>query len=207
MEKQNVQQYVILGAGMDTFALRRTDTSSTLRIFELDHPATQSSKRQRISALGTMLPENLHFIPVDFTKEDLTDALKRSEYDPEVPAFFSWLGVTYYLPREVVLSVLSSISDLATAKSNIVFDYYNTDAFIEGKASRRMEGWKNFTRAAGEPIITGFDPSSLAEDIIGTGFSLKENLSPVDIEKLYFLGRSDNYHATEHTYFARAEIV
>src|SRR5258708_23645006 len=100
--KQGVQQYVILGAGLDTFAFRRPDLIAKLQVFEVDHPTTQTLKRQRIAMPGWEIPANLHFVPIDFTKESLSDALRRSPYDPAMLTFFSWLGVTYYLTREAI---------------------------------------------------------------------------------------------------------
>ena len=204
--KQGVRQYVILGAGLDTFAFRRPDLLRELQVFEVDHPATQASKRQRIAGLGWEKPLNLHFVPVDFTKENLATALKRSTYDPKVLTFFSWLGVTYYLSRDVVVDTLRTIADIATKGSTIVFDYFDTDVFVPEKVATRMQGWKQFTQRVGEPIITGFDPSTLAADLAGLGWRLHENLGPPEIEFRYFQGRTDNYHATEHTHLARTVV-
>ncbi len=82
--KQGMQQYVILGAGMDTFAFRHPELLEQLQVFEVDHPATQAFKRQRIAELGWEKPSNLHFVTVDFTQENLATALKRSSYDSKV---------------------------------------------------------------------------------------------------------------------------
>lgn len=201
-KNSGLRQYVILGAGLDTFAFRRTDLAAALQVFEIDHPATQAFKQQRIAALGWKPPANLHFVPIDFTHENLPEVLRRSAYDPTLPAFFSWLGVTYYLPQTTIFHTLRLIAEFAAAGSSIIFDYYDSDAFIPGKASRRMEGWKQYTLQAGEPIITGLDPASLAASAAELGLEVRENLSPAEIENRYFGGRTDGYHATEHTHFA-----
>ena len=91
------KQYVILGAGMDTFAFREMEFLSKHRVFEVDHPLTQADKLERIARAGWTVPDNLTFVPVDFTKDSLTDRLIASGFDPSVKSFFSWLGVTYYL--------------------------------------------------------------------------------------------------------------
>jgi len=104
--KKGVKQYVILGAGMDTFALRRLDLLDQLKVFEVDHPATQAFKRQRINESGLKQPSNLEFIPIDFTKDNLLKELKSSSFNPQIPTFYSWLGVTYYLPNNVVFDTL-----------------------------------------------------------------------------------------------------
>ena len=103
--KLGVRQYVLLGAGLDTFAFRRHDLMQKLTVLELDHPGTQEYKRRRLDKLGWELSSNLHFIPVDFTRTSLVDALQASRFDLQVPAFFSWLGVTYYLTRNEVINL------------------------------------------------------------------------------------------------------
>ncbi len=202
VKKQRVQQYVILGAGLDTFAFRRPDMVNQLRVFEVDHPATQASKCQRIDELGWEKPLNLHFVPVDFTKENLKTALNRSFFDSNALTFFSWLGVTYYLSRDTVFATLRTIANIVPTGSSIIFDYYDADAFIPEKVAPRMQGWKQYTQRTGEPIITGFEPSKLAIDIASLGLCLHENLDPSEIERRYFQGRSDDYHATDHTHYA-----
>ena len=120
--RQGVKQYVILGAGMDTFAFRRPEMLEELEVFEVDHPATQEFKLNRLTELGWKHPAKLHFIPIDFTKESLVTALTRSSsYDPNVKSFFSWLGVTPYLTQEEVFATLRSIAEVAPAGSTSSF--------------------------------------------------------------------------------------
>lgn len=205
--KQGVKQYVILGAGMDTFAFRRPELMERLEVFEVDHPATQNFKLLRLADLGWEHPARLHFIPIDFTKENLATALNRSSsYDPKVKSFFSWLGVTMYLTREEVFATLRSIADIAPSGSAVVFDYFDTDAFIPEKSSSEMQKKQEVFNNLGEKMITGFNPSTLAEDIASIGLSLYENLSPEDIEERYFQGRKDGHHAPEHGHFAYAIV-
>lgn len=204
--KQGVRQYVILGAGMDTFAFRRPELLRQLQVFEVDHPATQAFKRHRLAELGWEHPAQLHFVPVDFAKESLVAAFKRSSYDPRTFSFFSWLGVTYYLTRDVVFDTLRSIADIAPAGSTIIFDYLDTDAFVPERAAIRVQRMQEVARRAGEPMKAGFDPSTLAADLASIGLRLHENLSPSDIEGRYFQGRTDGYHAFEHVHFARVVV-
>jgi len=204
--KQGVKQYVILGAGMDTFAFRHPEMLDTLMVFEIDHPATQDFKRQRLAELNWKIPQNLHFIPVDFTMESLTSALTRSSYDPQTPSFFSWLGVTYYLPREAVFSALRDFTGIAPAGSTIIFDYMDTDAFIPGKVAKRMQISMEKCRKWGEPLITGFDPLTLAAELAPLGLRLHEHLGPSEIKKRYFQGRTDGYSVVEHIHFAWAVV-
>ena len=201
--RQGVKQYVILGAGMDTFAFRRPELLEQLEVFEIDHPATQNFNLLRLADLGWEHPVQLHFIPIDFTKENLADALNRSSsYDPNVKSFFSWLGVTMYLTREEVFATLRSITNIAPKDSAVVFDYFDTDAFIPEKSSPKMQKKQEVFQKLGEKMITGFNPVTLDEDIASLGLRLYDNLSPEDIEKRYFKGRKDGYHAPEHGHIA-----
>jgi methyltransferase (TIGR00027 family) len=201
---QGVTQYVILGAGFDTFAYRRPDLADRLTVFEVDHPATQALKRQRLAALPRKFPSNLRLVPVDFDRDDLAQALAGASYDPGKPAFFSWLGVTYYLSRATVFTTLDKLAGMSAPGSAIVFDYFDTDAFNPERASRRMQIMHSIVRQVGEPMKAGFAPQKLSVELESTGWQLEENLSPEQIEARYFAGRSDGYHAFEHVHFAKA---
>jgi len=205
--RQGIKQYLILGAGMDTFAFRRSEMMERLEVFEVDHPATQNFKLLRLAELGWEHPAQLHFSPMDFTKENLATALTRSSsYNPNVKSFFSWLGVTMYLTREEVFATLRSITEIAPEGSAIVFDYFDTDAFIPEKSSPEMQKKQEVFQKLGEKMITGFNPSTLAEDIANLGLRLHENLSPTEIEERYFQERTDVHHAPEHGHFAYAVV-
>ena len=198
---------MILGAGMDTFAFRQPEMMEHLEVFEIDHPTTQEFKLHRLAELGWKHPAKLHFIPIDFTKESLITALtSSSSYDQTVKTFFNWLGVTYFLTRDEVFTTFCSIREIAPANSTIVFDYLDTDAFIPEKSSPQMQKSLEYLRKIGEPMITGFNPSTLGEELASLGFRLHENLSPVNIEERYFQGRTDGYHAYEHGHFACAVV-
>ncbi len=205
--EQGVQQYVILGAGLDTFAFRRPDLMDRLRVVEVDHPATQALKHQRLATLAQAYPPQLHFIPINFETERLTAALRPPAYDPGVRSFFSWLGVTYYLTSEAILATLRDVAASAPAGSTLVFDYMEADAFSPDRAAKRSQLMQAIARQVGEPIQTGFDPRALAADLRRGGFRLEEDLSPAQIEARYFQGRTDEYHAFEHVHFARAVVM
>jgi len=205
--REGVRQYLILGAGLDTFAYRRPDLSDRLQVLELDHPATQAIKRDRVTAARWDHPSNLHFVPVDFTKESLSDALERSPYDPTQLSFFSWLGVSFYLTREVVFDTLRSVASRAARGSTIVFDYLDADAFIPEKVAKRVQQMQWMAAQLGEPMKAGFDPLALSADLDRIGLRLEENLDPATIEARYFQGRSDRYHAVEHFHYARAVVI
>jgi methyltransferase (TIGR00027 family) len=201
---EGVRQYIILGAGLDTFAYRHRDLVDRLQVFELDHPATQTIKRDRVVAAGWKNPPNLHIIPVDFSNESLLSAFERSAFDPTQLSFFSWLGVSYYLTRDVVLDSLRSIASIAAPDSIIVFDYLDLDAFVPEKATPRMQQMQRMAVLLGELLKSGFDPNCLSTELERIGLHLEENLDPVSIEARYFQNRTDHYHAVEHFHYDRA---
>lgn len=203
---EGVKQYVLLGAGMDTFAFRRTDLVEQIRVFEIDHPATQAFKRRRLEELGWNYPEHLHFVSVDFTHDSLAEALKRPSYDSYAATFFSWLGVVHYLPRDTVFKTLQAITGNSPAGSMVIFDYYDTDAFIAGKVAERVQKGIEISRHMGEPPITGIDESTLAADLAGLGLRLEEDLGPTDLQERYFKGRTDGFYAYEHAHIVKAVV-
>lgn len=200
--EKGVRQYVLLGAGLDTFAFRHPDLLADIHLFELDHPGTQDYKRRRLDELGWDLSNNLHFIPVDFTTTGMIDALQSSGFDAQIPAFFSWLGVTYYLTRNEVIATLRDIADISAPGSSVVFDYLDSDAYVARLAAPRVQRMIEGVRELGEPMLSGFDPILLGDELERVGLTLAEDLSPADIHNRYFLGRTDHYRACEHAYFA-----
>src|SRR5262245_34506201 len=169
---KGISQYVIIGAGLDTFALRRPDLQGRLRVFELDHPKTQAMKRDRLDQAALALPPHLHFCPTDFERDSVASALSRSAYDPGVPTFFSWLGVTYYLTRETIGNTLKSIRSVAAPGSEFVMDYLDSAVFLPENRSPDIRAIFDWVQRVGEPFITGFDPPTLAEELAVLGFEL-----------------------------------
>lgn len=203
---RGLTQYVILGAGMDTFSLRRPELAGQLEIFEVDHPATQANKRERLLKISPELPRNLHLVPVNFEKDDLKTALLQAGFDSSRPAFFSWLGVTYYLERQAIEDTLQTIASLSSPGSALVFDYSHEDVYKPEKGNRRTKATQEITRQTGEPLKTGFDPAKLEVLLRQYGFQTRENLPPEEIEKRYFSHRDDLYHAFENAYFIHTVI-
>ena len=202
---QGVKQYVILGAGMDTFAFRQLDGFDCLQVFEVDHPAMQSFKRHRLEELAWEQPGRLHFIAMDFTRDSLSAELLKSPYGPQIKSFFSWLGVSMYLTRQEVLKTLHTIAQVAPSGSTVVFDYLDEDAFDPKKAASRIQQAMFMAKYAGEPVQTGFNPGTLSLELSNIGLQLVENLGPEEFQKRYFGGT--RYSPCEHHYCARAEII
>lgn len=186
-----VRQYVVLGAGLDTFAYRNPYPPSTLRVFEVDHPATQAWKRERLEEAGIPLPESLTFVPVDFEGQSLSQQLLRAGLVAEAGAFFSWLGVTPYLQPEAVRATLHAIAGLAGQAGGVVFDYAIPGTSLGLMQRATFELMAARVKAAGEPWRTFFAPDDLARDLRGLGFQDIEDLSGDHLNERYLGGRSD----------------
>ncbi|MDR3567625.1 MAG: SAM-dependent methyltransferase [Syntrophobacteraceae bacterium] len=203
---RGIRQYVILGAGMDTFAFRCPEAMEKVEVFEVDHPATQTFKRNRIAELGWKIPSGLHFVPLDFTESSLGEMKSHSPYNPAGLTFFSWLGVTYYLSRKTVLDTLAAVARISPPESMVVFDYLGPRVASSRIAAKRLKAIGDSLRDLGEPLKTGFDPAALGADLARSGLRLVEDLAPSDIQRRYFDGRTDGYRASEHIRFALAAV-
>jgi methyltransferase (TIGR00027 family) len=185
-----VRQVVVLGAGLDTFSLRNPYADLGVRAFEVDYPATQMWKRDRIRAAGLAEPPSLIFAPVNFEQESLPEGLTRAGFEPDEPAFFQWLGVVPYLTKDAVSSTLKFISEVPQAA--VVFDY--AEPFQNYPAERRASVMATAERAAsrGEPWLSFFDPIELLQLLRGEGFNVIEDLGLPEIaERFYGVLRRD----------------
>ena len=162
------KQYVILGAGMDTFAFREPEFLSKYRVFEVDHPLTQADKLERITRASWTIPDNLTFVPVDFTKDSLRERLIAAGFNPSAKSFFSWLGVTYYLSAEAIDTMLSALSSICADGSTLVFDYPDENFF--DAPEKRVQNTIMMAKAGGEPMQSAFSYSELEKR--HTAFSL-----------------------------------
>jgi methyltransferase (TIGR00027 family) len=180
---RGIHQYVLIGAGFDSFALRRPAFSMDLQIFEIDFPATQTLKIQRIKECGVSLPDSVHFIAADLSQEGLAAALARSSFERDRLTFFSWLGVTMYLTREANLATMRSIASCAPARSELVFTYFDARLFqAQSEAFRELE---QRVAAVGEPFLSGFDPATLGAALADCGLELVEDLDGTESTARY----------------------
>ena len=175
------EQYVILGAGLDTFAFRESEFLSKHKVFEVDHPLTQADKRERIARAGWTVPDKLAFVPVDFSKDSLTEQLTAAGFDTSEKAFFSWLGVTYYLSAKELDKTLAELSSLCADGSTLVFDYPD-ESFFDA-SERRVQNTVMMAKAGGEPMKTAFSYKELEKLLEKHGFLIYELLTPDDIQK------------------------
>jgi methyltransferase (TIGR00027 family) len=183
--ESGVDQYVLLSAGLDSFALRRVDLAPVLKVFELDHPASQASKRKRLEKLNIDQPANLEFVPIDFEKENLARGLIRSSYSSGRPAFFSWMGATAYLTNDAVIKTLESIAAAAAPGSELVFDYIIPKELLGPEEESSAKVVYRYVARRGEPFKSGFDPQAFPKEIGAMGFEVLEQLTPNQIQDRY----------------------
>jgi len=163
-----VRQIVILGAGLDTFALRHPHRAHHIRIYEVDHPATQAWKRQRLADAGLAPPRELVFAPVDFERDDLGEQLAAASFRRDAPAFFTWLGVAPYLTREAIDATLAYIASIPNAE--VAFDYWEpSEAFSSDIRQSAAERSRQLEKS-NEGLISRFDPAELVAVLRAHGF-------------------------------------
>ena len=179
--RHGVMQYVILGAGLDTFPYR--NPYAELRVFEVDQPATQAWKRQRLNLADIAIPRNVTFVPVDFERASLSQELETAGFDRAVPSLFSWLGVTAYITRDAVLSTLSSVASL---HGEIVFDYGARPDLLSAEQRVAFEAMAKRVADMGEPWVTYFAPAELHAEMGQLGFTVIQDLSSGEIAHRYF---------------------
>ncbi|OYU46393.1 MAG: hypothetical protein CFE44_02340 [Burkholderiales bacterium PBB4] len=205
---RGVSQYVIIGAGFDSFALRRPAYAAQLAIYEVDHPATQRLKRQRLTESGVADADAPHFIATDLSTEGLGAALARSTYQTTQPSFFSWLGVTMYLTREVNLATLRAIATHAPPGSELVFNYVDEAAFDPSfSAPQSLQDLKNQVASVGESFQSGFDPQTLAAELRAVGLLLLEDLDGNQLLSQYDSSGKNGLHSPAAAHIAHARII
>jgi len=181
-----VRQYVILGAGLDTFSFRQPDATSNLAIIEVDHPATQQWKLERIRSLEWEVPANTHFIACDFEKTSVIEALASSRFDPEQPAVISWMGVTYYLERALAQAALAELAGALVPRSEVVFDYLIPYGDLSERYLELEQTSGQYLKSKGEPHVNKLRPADVGEDIMAAGFRHAVLEDRDDLAQRYF---------------------
>jgi len=187
---RGAMQYVVLGAGLDTFAYRNPFPEGNLRVFEVDHPATQEWKREKLAAAAIAIPATLSFAPVDFERQTLEEGLEAAGFDLRKPAFFSWLGVTMYLTEGAVMKTLDFVASLPRG-GGIAFDYAVPKHALGFLGRLAFEAISNRVAGAGEPFRTFFEPRTLVTKLSEIGFQSIEDLGTEELNARYFGGRRD----------------
>jgi methyltransferase (TIGR00027 family) len=188
--ERGVRQYVVLGACLDTFAYRNPYPAAQLRVFEVDFPATQAWKRQRLAEAGMKIPDSLTFVPVDFETQQLAARLRECGLAPDTPTFFSWLGVTMYLRRATVIEVLRFVAQLPRG-SGVVFDYAVPPAALSPLRRLLYHALLQRVAAVGEPWHCFFTAAELDGELAALGFGARQDFGAAELNARYFSGRKD----------------
>lgn len=184
VEQRGVTQLVVLGAGLDTFAYRNP-LEDRLRVFEVDHPATQAWKRRRLGEAGIAVPDGVVYAPVDFERDALLDGLVAAGLDPDQRTSFLWLGVVPYLTAEAVRTTLATIGALPGG-AEVAFDYADPPSALsdEARAAHQLRAAR--VAAIGEPWLSYFEPADLAVLLGDLGFTTIDDLGPPALAERYW---------------------
>ena len=204
--RNGVQQYLMLGAGLDTFPYRQPDWAGALRIFEIDHLASQRSKRERLAKAGIEAPSNVELVTIDFETTSLRECLRKSSFDFGKPTFLSWLGVTMYLSTDAIDEVFRFVSSLPRS-SEIVFTFASPASTPkESEGETLIAAFTAFAAAHDEPWRTRFEPKELAHKLHDFGFSTVSFLSASEADTRYFQDRHDGLRAPRRVGIATATV-
>lgn len=193
---RGVSQYVILGAGLDTFAQRRPEIASRLRVFEVERPVPQSWKRQRLMELGYGIPDWLRLVPVDFEAESWTARLAEAGFDRSKPAIVASTGVSMYLTKEANAATLQQVAGLAPG-STLAMTFMLPLELVDPKDRPGMKAAATGARAGGTPFLSFFTPEEMLALAREAGFKDVRHVSGMDLSQRYFAGRKDGLGASK----------
>jgi methyltransferase (TIGR00027 family) len=201
--QRGVRQYVILGAGLDTFAYR--NCFPLLRVFEVDHPVTQACKRRRLEEAAIPIPASVTFVSVDFERQMMPNALRQSGFNDEL-TFISFIGVVRYLSREAVISVLTSIVSSMRAGSEVVFDCGPPPSLLQRLRELPHRTIANWTFKNNGFRPTYFDPASLKRDLKRIGFADVQLFGPTEMNVRYCKDRTDGLRIQNQMHLVKARV-
>ncbi|MCE1198444.1 MAG: class I SAM-dependent methyltransferase [Marinilabiliales bacterium] len=185
-----IQQYILLGAGLDTFAQRRPEIASRMQLYEIDKKETQDWKKGRLLTLGFGLPEWLTFVPVDFESESWLEQLQKSGFDPSQPAVVTCTGVTMYLSKEAVSHTLMQLAQLAP-DSTLVMTFMIPPDRMEAADQQIQQASQKGARSAGTPFVSFYAPEEMHRLATEAGFRTIAVLTHREIADRYFRDRQD----------------
>ena len=202
--QRGIRQYIILGAGLDTFAYR--NCFPVLQVFEVDHPATQAWKRSCLEKAAIPIPACVTYVSVDFERQMMIDALGQSGFKSNELTFISWLGVVRYLSPEAFISVLTSIVSSMRPGSEVVFDFGSAPTLLQRlrEMPHRPIGNWTFKKDAFRP--TYHDPASLKSDLKRIGFADVQLFGPTELNDRYCNGRTDGLRVPINFYLVKARV-
>ena len=196
---QGLQQYVILGAGLDTFAQRRSELASRMQVFEIDQPGPQTWKRQRLIELGLGIPAWLKWVPVDFEAGDAWwDKLAASGFDASKAAVVASTGVSMYLTRETIMATLRQIAMLAPG-STLIMSFMLPIEMLDAEIRPGVERAAAGARANGTPFISFFTPEEMLKMALDAGFKAARHVSAANLAQRYFSERTDGLRPPDNS--------
>jgi methyltransferase (TIGR00027 family) len=204
---RGIDQYIILGAGLDSFAYRRPDLVASLDVFEVDHPASQAWKQARVAELGIAAPTHLHHVSIDFERQTLADGLADSIVDLSKPVFLSLLGVTQYLTTDATLRTLRDVVTTTAPGSELVFQFVMPPATLAGDEAALVTAFAERNGAAGEPWLSYFEPAEMERNLLVAGFSRVVHFGAAEATERYLRGRSDGLCMPAYFHMIKASIA
>ena len=189
--EKGIDQYIILGAGLDTFAQRRPDIVSGIHIYEIDQPDTLAWKQQRLIELGFSVPDSLHFVPVDFEISSWWDQLLKAGFNLNKPAVIACTGVSLYLTKEAITATLSQIASLASG-STLAMTFYLPIELLDDEDKPTQEMAEKGAQASGTPFVSFFAPDEILLMAKNAGFKDAKTISTRDMVQSYFKDRIDD---------------
>lgn len=171
---RGVRQLVVLGAGLDSIAWRQSELLPQLRVYEIDHPSTQSWKVDRLASLGWGVPDNVRMVACDFEQETAGQALAKTDFDANAPAFVSWMGVVYYLERATADTAMKELASLLAPGSTVVLDFMLPWEALSERYHEVRKAMVQYLKGAGEPHINRYDPADMRLALDMAGFASLE---------------------------------
>ncbi|KWF01858.1 methyltransferase [Burkholderia ubonensis] len=203
---RGIAQYVLLGAGLDTFAQRRPGLASRLQVFEVDQPGPQAWKRQRLISLGFGVPEWLHLVPVDFEASDSwLEKLAAAGFATDRPAVVASTGVTMYLSLDAIKATLRQIASLARG-TTLAMTFLLPPELVEAADRAIYDAVLSRARDSGTPFVSLFSPAEILALASEAGFSEARSVLPADLAQRYFSGRTDGFRPVDGEVFLVATV-
>jgi methyltransferase (TIGR00027 family) len=188
--EQGFDQLVILGAGYDSRAYRFEALLKSMRVFEVDHPATQKNKLDGVKKIFGRLPEHVAYVGVDFNQQKLEDRLAAHGYDPHAKTVFIWQGVTYYLEPAAVDSTLAVIAQHSAPGSSVVFDYIDVSLLNAPAHHKEVKSMRRYRGLTGEDLSFGIPVEQIEPFLTLRGFAQVRNIRSNELKALYFSGKN-----------------
>ena len=188
-------QYLLLGAGLDSFGVRRADLADRLRVFELDHPLSQSVKRARIMRALGAVPANVELVPIDFEITTIAEALASSSHHRDEPSTVSWLNTIAYLTVDATVESLRGLGEVSAPGSRLIFNY-PPNAPLTAEADAALTAVRESVARKGEPFRAAYDPDDMQRYVTGAGFVIEQHLTEADLDARFFTNRTDDLRPT-----------